>query len=160
MIFFFLDGLGLLRNSALNLCMLRRHLFQPSFVSEVTAPGRSAMDSVEVAYGRQVSSLNGWPSFFLTTILKCKILPAAFFLICISKLVYFWDRSFNCRDIIDTEHAINALTHAHLTAVTPPFEIAEPIEFFILGVTPEQWNTTAFSSVVADVRLSISTVNI
>lgn len=27
---------------------------QPSFVSEVTAPGRSALDSVEVAYGRQV----------------------------------------------------------------------------------------------------------
>lgn len=30
-------------------------VLQPSFVSEVTAPGRSALDSVEVAYGRQVS---------------------------------------------------------------------------------------------------------
>lgn len=33
-------------------------LTQPSFVSEVGAPGRSALDSVEVAYGRQVSALH------------------------------------------------------------------------------------------------------
>lgn len=46
------------QHCALNLYVLRRCVFQPSFVSEVTAPGRSAMDSVEVAYGRQVSSLN------------------------------------------------------------------------------------------------------
>lgn len=31
---------------------------QPSFISEVGAPGRSALDSVEVAYGRQVSVLH------------------------------------------------------------------------------------------------------
>lgn len=41
-------------------CFFTSHLWalgvlQPSFVSEVTAPGRSALDSVEVAYGRQVS---------------------------------------------------------------------------------------------------------
>lgn len=32
-----------------------RYMLQPSFVSEVNAPARSALDSVEVAYGRQVS---------------------------------------------------------------------------------------------------------
>ncbi|XP_035013406.1 nuclear pore complex protein Nup93 isoform X2 [Hippoglossus stenolepis] len=31
---------------------------EPSFVSEVTAPGRSALDSVEVAYGRQIYIFN------------------------------------------------------------------------------------------------------
>uniref|UniRef100_A0A1A8MD62 Nuclear pore complex protein Nup93 n=4 Tax=Nothobranchius TaxID=28779 RepID=A0A1A8MD62_9TELE len=31
---------------------------EPSFVSEVTAPGRSALDSVEVAYGRQIYCFN------------------------------------------------------------------------------------------------------
>ena len=37
--------------------MLCLYVLQPSFVSEVGVPGRSALDSVEVAYGRQVGSL-------------------------------------------------------------------------------------------------------
>ncbi|MED6250188.1 hypothetical protein ATANTOWER_026586, partial [Ataeniobius toweri] len=31
---------------------------QPSFVSDVVAPGRSALNSVEVAYGRQIYVFN------------------------------------------------------------------------------------------------------
>ena len=42
---------------SLDLDMLCLYVLQPSFVSEVGVPGRSALDSVEVAYGRQVGSL-------------------------------------------------------------------------------------------------------
>lgn len=46
-------------------------LLQPSFVSEAAAPGRSALNSVEVAYGRQVSPSepNGTFGFLLQNFL-------------------------------------------------------------------------------------------
>ena len=45
-------------------------VLQPSFVSEVAVPGRSALDSVEVAYGRQVSQ----PAVTPTHVCVCVII--------------------------------------------------------------------------------------